>query len=59
LEWQLYQLPLLLEVDMIGLSAHWMPIVRSAVFVFITSSIIYMMVGWHVRLSPADVGQNQ
>ncbi|MCX5755628.1 MAG: hypothetical protein NTX19_05865 [Gemmatimonadetes bacterium] len=46
---------------MIGLSAHWMPIVLSAVFVFvfITSSIICMMVGWHVRLSPADVGQNQ
>ena len=32
---------------MVGLSALWMPIVVSAVFVFIALSIIRGMLGWH------------
>jgi hypothetical protein len=32
---------------MVGLSALWMPIVVSAVFVFIALSIIHGMLGWH------------
>jgi hypothetical protein len=32
---------------MVGLSALWMPIVLSAVFVFIASMLIHMMLGWH------------
>jgi hypothetical protein len=31
---------------MVGLSALWMPIVVSAVFVFIALSIIHSMLGW-------------
>jgi hypothetical protein len=32
---------------MVGLSALWMPIVVSAVFVFIALAIIHGMLGWH------------
>ena len=32
---------------MVGLSALWMPIVVSAVFVFIALLILHMMPGWH------------
>src|SRR5437588_12466137 len=32
---------------MVGLTALWMPIVVSAVFVFIALAIIYGMLGWH------------
>ncbi len=32
---------------MVGLSALWMPIVVSAVFVFIALAIIHAMLGWH------------
>src|SRR5438045_2091931 len=32
---------------MVGLSALWMPIVVSSVFVFIALSIIHGLVGWH------------
>ena len=32
---------------MVGLSALWMPILVSAVFVFITLMIIHMIPGWH------------
>src|ERR1700704_6158161 len=32
---------------MVGLSALWMPIVVSAVFVFIALSLIHGMLGWH------------
>ena len=32
---------------MVGLSALWMPIVVSAVFVFIALTIIHGMLGWH------------
>lgn len=32
---------------MVGLSALWMPILVSAVFVFITLAIIHMIPGWH------------
>jgi len=32
---------------MVGLSALWMPILVSAVFVFIALSIIHAMLGWH------------
>ena len=34
---------------MVGLSALWMPIVVSAVFVFIALMIMHMMPGWHKR----------
>lgn len=32
---------------MVGLSGLWMPIVVSAVFVFIASALIHMVLGWH------------
>ena len=32
---------------MIGLSALWLPILLSAVFVFIASSVIHMLLPWH------------
>ena len=32
---------------MVGLTALWMPIVVSAVFVFIALSLIHGMLGWH------------
>lgn len=32
---------------MVGLSALWLPILLSAVIVFVTSSIIHMMLPWH------------
>ena len=32
---------------MVGLSGLWMPIVLSAVLVFVMSSIIHMFLGWH------------
>jgi hypothetical protein len=32
---------------MVGLSGLWMPIVLSAVAVFIASSLIHMVIGWH------------
>jgi hypothetical protein len=41
---------------MVGLSALWMPIVVSAVFVFIALALIHGMLGWHkgdMTASPA------
>jgi hypothetical protein len=32
---------------MVGLSGLWMPIVLSAVLVFVASSLIHMVLGWH------------
>src|SRR3954468_6952998 len=32
---------------MVGLSALWMPIIVSAVFVFIVLMLVHMMPGWH------------
>jgi hypothetical protein len=32
---------------MVGLSALWMPIILSAVFVFIALSVMHMLPGWH------------
>ena len=32
---------------MVGLSGLWIPLVLSAVFVFIASSLIHMVLGWH------------
>ena len=32
---------------MVSLAALWLPIVLSAVFVFIASSVIHMLIGWH------------
>ena len=32
---------------MVGLSALWLPIVLSSVFVFVTLLILHMMPGWH------------
>ena len=32
---------------MVGLSALWMPIIVSALFVFIAAMTIHAMLGWH------------
>ena len=32
---------------MVGLTALWMPILVSAVFVFVALSVIHAMLGWH------------
>jgi hypothetical protein len=37
---------------MVGLPALWMPMVVSAVFVFIALSILHMMPGWHKHADP-------
>ena len=42
---------------MVGLSAPWMPIVVSAVFVFIALSIIHGMLGWHRGDMTAVLGE--
>ena len=42
---------------MVGLSALWMPIVVSAVFVFIALSIIHGMLGWHTGDMTAVPGE--
>ncbi|MDA1082413.1 MAG: hypothetical protein O2973_12200 [Gemmatimonadetes bacterium] len=38
---------------MVGISGLWMPIVLSAVAVFIVSSLIHMVLGWHKSENPA------
>ena len=43
---------------MVGLSGLWMPIVVSAVFVFIMSSLIHMVLGWHKSEYPAPPNQD-
>lgn len=42
---------------MVGLSGLWMPIVLSAVAVFIVSSLIHMVLGWHAAENPAPPNQ--
>jgi len=42
---------------MIGLSALWLPILLSAVFVFIALAIIHGMLGWHRRDMTALPGE--
>ena len=32
---------------MVGLAALWLPILLSAVIVFVASSLIHMVSGWH------------
>src|SRR5262249_35695707 len=44
---------------MVGLSALWMPIVVSAVFVLITLLIIHMMPGWHKGDMTAVPGEDK
>ncbi len=44
---------------MTGLTALWLPILLSAVFVFIASSIIHMLPLWHKRDYPALPNQDQ
>lgn len=44
---------------MVGLSALWMPILVSAVFVFITTMIIHMIPGWHQDDMKAVPGEDQ
>jgi hypothetical protein len=44
---------------MIGLSALWMPIVVSAVFVFIALMILHMMPGWHKNDMSAVPGEDK
>lgn len=43
---------------MVGLPALWMPIVVSAVFVFITLMIIHMIPGWHQKDMAAVPGED-
>lgn len=43
---------------MIGLSGLWLPIVLSAVAVFIASSLIHMVIGWHKSEFPAPPNQD-
>jgi len=43
---------------MVGLSGLWMPIVLSAVAVFIASSLIHMVIGWHKGEFPAPPNQD-
>ena len=42
---------------MVGLSGLWMPILLSAVGVFIASSLIHMVLGWHAAENPAPPNQ--
>ena len=44
---------------MVGLSALWMPILVSAVFVFITLMIIHMIPGWHQSDMQAVPGEDE
>jgi hypothetical protein len=44
---------------MVGLSALWMPIVVSAVFVLIALLILHMMPGWHKRDMTAVPGEDK
>ncbi len=44
---------------MVGLAALWMPIVVSAVFVFIALMIIHMMPGWHKGDMTAVPGEDK
>jgi hypothetical protein len=44
---------------MVGLSALWMPILVSAVFVFITLAIIHMIPGWHQGDMTAVPGEDR
>jgi len=44
---------------MVGLSALWMPILVSAVFVLITLAIIHMMPGWHGSDMTAVPGEDK
>ena len=43
---------------MVGLSGLWMPIVLSAVAVFIASSLIHMVLGWHKNEFQAPPSQD-
>jgi hypothetical protein len=51
--------PLVQEVRMTALTALWLPILLSAVFVFIASSIIHMAPLWHRGDYPAVPNQDQ
>src|SRR5262245_12267934 len=44
---------------MVGLSAVWMPILVSAVFVFITTMIVHMIPGWHQGDMAAVPGEDK
>lgn len=44
---------------MVGLSALWIPILVSAVFVFVTLAIIHMIPGWHQRDMTAVPGEDR
>lgn len=44
---------------MIGLDVLWLPILLSAVFVFIVSSVIHMALPWHKNEYPAVPNQDQ
>ena len=44
---------------MVGLSALWMPILVSAVFVFIALAIIHMIPGWHQNDMSAVPGEDK
>ena len=44
---------------MVGLPALWMPIVVSAVFVFVALSILHMLPGWHKRDMTAVPGEDK
>jgi hypothetical protein len=44
---------------MVGLSALWLPILVSAVFVFITLSITHMIPGWHSGDMTAVPGEDK
>ena len=43
---------------MVGLTALWMPILVSAVFVFIALMIVHMMPGWHSADMSAVPGED-
>ena len=44
---------------MVGLAALWMPIVVSAVFVFIALMVIHMVPGWHQDDMTAVPGEDK
>ncbi len=44
---------------MIGLASLWLPILLSAVFVFIASSLIHMVAGWHKSDYPKLANEEQ
>ena len=50
---------ILCEVEMTGLTALWLPIVLSAVVVFLVSSIIHMLSPWHKSDFPKLVNETQ